>query len=155
MRDVAVIGAGLTRFGERWEHGLRELIAEAGMQAITDANIESKDIQIVYGSTMASGRFVGQEHLAALLADQMGFKNVPAVGRECMRQRRERGKAGIHCSCKRHVRYSCNRRGGEDDRCHYGRGDYCAWRSRRPGVGARSRHNVSGAVCTYSKQAHA
>lgn len=79
MRDVAVIGAGLTRFGERWEHGLRELIAEAGMQAIMDANIESKDIQIVYGSTMASGRFVGQEHLAALLADQMGFKNVPAV----------------------------------------------------------------------------
>lgn len=79
MRDVAIIGAGLTRFGERWEYGLRELMAEAGVQAITDANIASKDVEIVYGSTMASGRFVGQEHMAALLADQLGFKNIPAV----------------------------------------------------------------------------
>jgi acetyl-CoA C-acetyltransferase len=79
MRDVAIVGIGLTRFGERWEHGLRELMAEAGVKALTDARIESKDVEIVYGSTMASGRFAGQEHVAALLADQMGLKNVPAV----------------------------------------------------------------------------
>ena len=79
MRDVAIIGIGLTKFGERWEHGMRELMAEAGVKAITDANIGSKDVEIVYGSTMASGRFVGQEHMAALLADQLGFKNIPAV----------------------------------------------------------------------------
>ena len=29
MRDVAIIGVGLTRFGERWEHGMRDLMAEA------------------------------------------------------------------------------------------------------------------------------
>ncbi|MEM0201364.1 MAG: thiolase domain-containing protein [Candidatus Micrarchaeaceae archaeon] len=79
MRDVAIIGIGLTKFGERWEYGMRELMAEAGIKAITDANIGSKDVEIVYGSTMASGRFVGQEHMAALLADQLGFKNIPAV----------------------------------------------------------------------------
>ena len=79
MRGVAIIGVGLTRFGERWEHGLKELMAEAGINAIKDANISSKDVQMVYGSTMASGRFVGQEHIAALLADQMGFRNIPAV----------------------------------------------------------------------------
>ncbi len=79
MRDVAIIGVGLTKFGERWEYGMRELMAEAGVKAITDANLGSKDIEIVYGSTMASGRFVGQEHMAALLADQLGFKNIPAV----------------------------------------------------------------------------
>ena len=79
MRDVAIVGVGLTKFGERWEHGLRDLMAEAGVSALADANISSKDVEIVYGSTMASGRFVGQEHLAALLADQMGFKNIPAV----------------------------------------------------------------------------
>ncbi len=79
MRDVAIIGVGLTRFGERWEHGMRELMAEAGVKAITDANISSKEVEIVYGSTMASGRFVGQEHMAALLSDQLGFKNIPAV----------------------------------------------------------------------------
>lgn len=79
MREVAIIGAGLTKFGERWELGLRELMAEAGVNALTDANISSDSVQIVYGSTMASGRFVGQEHTAALLADQLGFNNIPAV----------------------------------------------------------------------------
>ncbi len=79
MREVAIVGVGLTKFGERWEHGLRGLMAEAGIAALADANISSKEVEIVYGSTMASGRFVGQEHLAALLSDQMGFKNIPAV----------------------------------------------------------------------------
>lgn len=79
MREVAIIGVGLTRFGERWEHGLRDLMAEAGLNAINDANISSDDIEMLYGGVMASGRFVGQEHIAALLADQLGFKNIPAV----------------------------------------------------------------------------
>jgi acetyl-CoA C-acetyltransferase len=79
MREVAIIGVGLTRFGERWEHGLRDLMAEAGLNALNDANISSDDIEMLYGGVMASGRFVGQEHIAALLADQLGFKNIPAV----------------------------------------------------------------------------
>lgn len=79
MREVAIIGVGLTRFGERWEHGLRDLMAEAGLNALNDANVSSDDIEMLYGGVMASGRFVGQEHIAALLADQLGFKNIPAV----------------------------------------------------------------------------
>jgi acetyl-CoA C-acetyltransferase len=79
MREVAIIGVGLTRFGERWEHGMRELMAEAGIRALEDAGITSKDVEVVYGSTMASGRFIGQEHIAALLSDQLGFRNIPAV----------------------------------------------------------------------------
>ena len=79
MRDVAIIGVGLTRFGERWEYGLRELMAEAGLNALNDAKLESSDVDILYGGVMASGRFVGQEHIAALLADQLGFSNIPAV----------------------------------------------------------------------------
>ncbi len=79
MRDVAIIGVGLTKFGERWKASLRDLMAEAGLAALEDANITSKDVDMIYGSTMASGRFVGQEHIAALLADQLGLKNVPAT----------------------------------------------------------------------------
>lgn len=79
MRDVAIIGVGLTRFGERWEHGLRELMAEAGLNALNDAKLESKDVEILYGGVMASGRLVGQEHIAALLANHLGFSNIPAV----------------------------------------------------------------------------
>jgi acetyl-CoA C-acetyltransferase len=79
MRDVAIIGAGLTKFGERWEVGLRGLMIEAGLAALEDARIGSEDVEMVYGSTMAAGRFIGQEHVAAMLADQMGFKNVSAT----------------------------------------------------------------------------
>lgn len=79
MRDVAIVGVGLTRFGERWSSGLKELMAEAGIVALEDAHITSHDVEMLYGGTMASGRFSGQEHVAALMADQLGFKNIPAV----------------------------------------------------------------------------
>ncbi len=79
MRDVAIIGVGLTKFGERWNSGLKELMAEAGLAALEDANISSHDVEMLYGGTMASGRFIGQEHTAALMADQLGFNNIPAV----------------------------------------------------------------------------
>ena len=41
MRDVAIVGVGITKFGERWEHGLKELMAEAGLMALQDAKMES------------------------------------------------------------------------------------------------------------------
>ena len=79
MRDVAIIGVGLSKFGERWDVGVRDLAVEAGIAAFKDAGVESKEIEAIYGSTMASGKFLGQEHVAALLADQLGFKNIPAT----------------------------------------------------------------------------
>ena len=79
MRDVAIIGVGLTKFGERWSSGLKELMGEAGLAALEDSHITSHDVEMLYGGTMASGRFSGQEHVAALMADQLGFHNIPAV----------------------------------------------------------------------------
>ena len=77
MREVAVVGVGLTKFGERWECGLKELMAEAGLRALEDANMASDDIEMIYGGTMAPGRFMGQEHVAAMMGDQMGFQEHP------------------------------------------------------------------------------
>ncbi|MBI4168268.1 MAG: thiolase domain-containing protein [Candidatus Aenigmarchaeota archaeon] len=79
MRKVAVIGGGLSKFGEHWDKGLKELIAEAGVQAIQDAGVVGKDIQAVYGGTMSAGGFSKQEHIAALIADHMGLNPLPAV----------------------------------------------------------------------------
>ncbi|MFH1256003.1 MAG: thiolase domain-containing protein [Candidatus Diapherotrites archaeon] len=79
MRSVSIIGAGLSAFGEHWGKSLRELIAEAGIKAIQDAHIEGKDIEAVYGGTMASGRFTGQEHIGALIADQLGLNPIPST----------------------------------------------------------------------------
>ena len=81
MRDVAVIGVGLTKFGELWDKSFRQLTAEAGSKAILDAGIEGKDIDALYVGTMSAGRFVGQEHVGALVADTSGFSfsNIPAI----------------------------------------------------------------------------
>ena len=36
MRDVSIIGVGITKFGELWDKSLRELGLETGLAAIND-----------------------------------------------------------------------------------------------------------------------
>jgi len=76
MRDVAIIGIGVTQFGELWDKSFRQLIAEAGASAILDAGISGKEIDAMYVGSMSSGRFVGQEHIGALVADVSGFSHM-------------------------------------------------------------------------------
>ncbi|MBN1169998.1 thiolase domain-containing protein [Candidatus Micrarchaeota archaeon] len=77
MRRVAIIGAGMTKFGEEWEKGFRELVVEAGIRALDDAGISGEKIDAGYIGTMASGRLIGQEHIGGLLADYMGLNPIP------------------------------------------------------------------------------
>jgi acetyl-CoA C-acetyltransferase len=77
MRDVAVIGTGLVTFGEMWSKSLRMLWAEAALNALEDAGIDTVDAITV--GCMSSGLFTGQEHLASLLADELGMAGVPAM----------------------------------------------------------------------------
>ncbi len=81
MRDVAIIGVGLTKFGELWDKSFRQLIAEAGSKAILDSGIGGKEIDAMYIGSMSSGRFIGQEHVGALVADASGFshRHIPAT----------------------------------------------------------------------------
>ncbi len=79
MRRVAVIGVGMTKFGEHWEKSIRELIVEAGARAIEDAGIHGRDIEAIYGANMSAGRFANQEHIGALIADHMGLVPKPTV----------------------------------------------------------------------------
>ncbi len=79
MRSVSIIGTGCTVFGEHWNKSFRQLIAEAGIEAIQNAGVEGKDIEALYGGNMASGRFIGQEHVGALIADQLGLNPIPAT----------------------------------------------------------------------------
>jgi acetyl-CoA C-acetyltransferase len=77
MRDVAVIGIGLNDFGELWEKSLRTIWAESAVAALSDAGVDSVDLITI--GCMSSGLFVGQEHLASLLADELGMAGVPAA----------------------------------------------------------------------------
>ncbi len=77
MRDVAIVGVGLSRWGEVWDASLRTLWTEAALAALDDAGLDRVD-SITVGS-MTPGLFVGQEHLGALLADELGMAGVPAT----------------------------------------------------------------------------
>jgi hypothetical protein len=45
MRDVAIIGAGCTKFGEMWERSFRDIVVEAGALAIADAKLTGDEIE--------------------------------------------------------------------------------------------------------------
>ncbi|MFB0515687.1 MAG: thiolase domain-containing protein [Candidatus Neomarinimicrobiota bacterium] len=77
MRDVYVIGVGMTRFGELWEVSFKDLFVEAALAALDDAATDRLDA--MYVGCMSSGLFVGQEHIGALLADYLGRNPIPAT----------------------------------------------------------------------------
>jgi acetyl-CoA C-acetyltransferase len=79
MTEVAIIGAGLTQFGEFWERSYRDLIVEAGVKAIKDAGIDGIEIQSLYVGSMTPGLFIQQEHIGALVADNAGLLGIPAT----------------------------------------------------------------------------
>jgi len=79
MRNVAVVGVGQTKFGELWDRSLRELAAEAGNLAITDSSVDKANVQSLFVGNMAGGKFASQEHIAALVAAQLGVNPIPAT----------------------------------------------------------------------------
>jgi len=77
MRDVAIIGVGIHKWGELWEKSLRDIFVEAGLRAIDDAGVDH--IDSMYVGTMSGGLFAGQEHIGALMADYLGAGAIPAT----------------------------------------------------------------------------
>jgi len=77
MRKVAIVAAGMTRFGELWQTSLRDLFREAAGEALRNAGVERLDS--IYVGNMSAGQFVGQEHLGPLFADQLGLAGVAAT----------------------------------------------------------------------------
>ena len=81
MRDVAIIGIGGTKFGELWDLSFRDLGMQAGLAAVADAKLAAEDIDALYVGNMSAGRFIEQEHVAALIADYSGLArdHIPAT----------------------------------------------------------------------------
>lgn len=76
MRDVAIIGVGMTPVGEHWDKSLRVLAGEAIQECLSDAQINSVDALYVgnaYGSS-----FSAQSHLGPLITDHVGLTGIEA-----------------------------------------------------------------------------
>jgi acetyl-CoA C-acetyltransferase len=77
MRDIAVIGIGMMKWGELWEKSIRDLAVEASLNCMADAGTDRID-SISIGC-MSGGLFNGQEHLASMVPDYLGLKHTPAM----------------------------------------------------------------------------
>ncbi len=77
MRDVAVVGIGMNKWGELWGKSFRDIFVEAALTAINDAGVDKIDSMTI--GCMSGGLFVGQEHLASLMADYLGYRYLPAT----------------------------------------------------------------------------
>ena len=72
MREVAVLGVGMTKFGPS-SLSLQELFAEAALEAIRESNLTSRDIQALVIGNVLGDFSEGQMNLAPLLADEIGM----------------------------------------------------------------------------------
>ncbi|MFH1724328.1 MAG: thiolase domain-containing protein [Elusimicrobiota bacterium] len=77
MRDVAIVGVGMTKWGEIWKSSLRDLAVEAALKAMSES--KAGGIDSIHVGCMSSGLFTGQEHAASLVADYLGCAGVPAT----------------------------------------------------------------------------
>jgi acetyl-CoA C-acetyltransferase len=73
MREVAILGVGMTKFGELWDSSFREIGIQAGLSALVDSKLSSQDLNALYLGNMASGTLLEQEHIAPLLMDYAGL----------------------------------------------------------------------------------
>jgi len=74
---VAIAGMGCTKFGERWDTGVEDLLVEAAYEAFEDAGIEPKDIQAAWLGTVFSG-------VTAITLSPLGLQYIPMTRVENM-----------------------------------------------------------------------
>lgn len=82
MRSVAVLGVGESKMGRHPDLSIRQLIAQAGGDALLDAGVEAKDIKAAYIGNFVGQPLAGQGHLGALTAEVLGLGTIPTIRTE-------------------------------------------------------------------------
>lgn len=83
MRDVAVLGVGMTRFGKFLDSSLKQLAGEAIDVACKDARVTAGDLGAVYASNAIAGLITGQEMIRGqVVLRSLGIDSLPVVNVE-------------------------------------------------------------------------
>ncbi len=83
MRNVAIVGAGMTRFGKYQDRGLKELTNEAVTAALESAGTDKTALQVAIVGNAAAGIITGQECVRAqVVLREMGIDKIPMVNTE-------------------------------------------------------------------------
>jgi len=77
---VAIIGVGCSKFGERWDAGIDDLIKEATKEACGDAGIEIKDIQAIWlGTLQGSQQSAGGASTGIVVSQTLQTQSTPVT----------------------------------------------------------------------------
>lgn len=79
MKDIAIIGIGVTKFGELFHQSYDDLVRDAAMQAVNDAKISMDDIGAAWLSTAFPeiGVFKGRSGMD--LSEPLSLYNIPVT----------------------------------------------------------------------------
>jgi acetyl-CoA acetyltransferase len=91
---VAVVGASMTRFGDR-DGWVRDLLAEAGDACLDEAGVDPGAVEHCYVSNMASGEFEGQGGVMNMLTHDLGLRPAYAARVD---QTSASGGAGVYAA---------------------------------------------------------
>ena len=83
MRDVAVIGAGMTRFGKFLDRSMKALTREAVDGSLTSAGIDKSKLEAAIVGNAAAGLITGQECIRGqVVLREMGIGGIPIINTE-------------------------------------------------------------------------
>ena len=83
MREVAIVGAGMTHFGKFLDRGLKELAREAVDGALESAGMDKSALQAAVVGNAAAGLITGQEMVRAqVVLREMGIGGIPVINTE-------------------------------------------------------------------------
>ena len=83
MRDVAIVGVGMTRFGKFLDRSMKDLTREAVDAALDSAGTEKKAIETAVVGNAVAGLITGQECIRGqVVLREMGIGGIPIINTE-------------------------------------------------------------------------
>src|SRR5215468_2627035 len=83
MRQVAIVGAGMTRFGKHIDRSMKDLAREAIEAALRSAGVEKEAIEAAAVGNAVAGLITGQECIRGqVVLRDMGIGGIPVINTE-------------------------------------------------------------------------
>ena len=83
MRDVAVIGAGMTNFGKFLDRSMKDIAGEAVKGALDSAGVDKSKLEAAVVGNATAGLITGQEMIRGqVVLREMGIGGIPVINTE-------------------------------------------------------------------------
>ena len=83
MRDVAIVGAGMTNFGKFLDRSMKDLAGEAVKSALDSAGVDKNKLEVAVVGNATAGLITGQEMIRGQVAlRDMGIGGIPIINTE-------------------------------------------------------------------------